>query len=547
MPAGEVILVAYSQENLFLTADPLITFFKIVYRRYTNFAIETIRQNFKTSVKFGNKYSLEISKLADLLHKMWLIIELPQINPIYDLNNNIDQRVKFKWAKNIGYAIIDYVEIEIEGRTIVKHWGEFYNSLTELDWNNFNGDDNGTINQYIGNVPELISYTNLSDSVNSYFLKIPLKFWFCQASGQCFPLLNLEFTPIKFNVKLKDFDNCGIISPTNYVSIQNYIGKSILGEPLLQLNSQGYSWGEFDSLSVNTYNEDNFNITSYNLYYRKISDNDFMTDLNLNNVDLLNSLTKFNKFVIYGLYSGSIYLPINANSDDPNSVFLSKKYFVNFTNNLTINNMYLLCDFIYIDNDERVKFYNSKRQYLIEQVYQTSINNLTNLSAQVFLNGTNPCKFIIFMAQVKYFLNQNVNYNFNYNTLFFDIKLINKNLTFFNFINKNVINKLSFTYNTYKNEDQLEMEIYSLLNVFYSYQKGNNPSGFGLKPYSLYNQNIQPSGTINISSLSEIGMNTNFNKIDMNYNKYLFRAYVVTNNYLIFSNGVCGTIFADAY
>jgi hypothetical protein len=125
MPAGEIQLVAYGEENIVLNNEPQITFFKIMYRRYTNFSIETVQNNFLYQVKFGKKYSIEISKIGDLLHKMWLVVELPDIPIIYDLENVIDERIKFKWTQKVAYALIDYMEIEIGGQIIQRQWGEW--------------------------------------------------------------------------------------------------------------------------------------------------------------------------------------------------------------------------------------------------------------------------------------------------------------------------------------------------------------------------------------------------------------------------------------
>ena len=543
MGAGEIILVAYSQENLFLTYEPQITLFRILYRRYSNFAIETIKQTFPNTVKFGNKYSLEISKNADLLHKMWLIVDLPEIPIIYDLNNIADKKLKFKWAKEIGYAIIDYVEIEIEGKTITKHWGEYYNNLNQLNPNEFNN----PIDEYIGNVPELTTYRYTKDGILSYRLNIPMNFWFCLNSGKTLPLIKMEYSKIKFNVQFKNLEKCSIFSPSNYIPLQSYKGNGILGEPLLQVTQQGYAWGEFDSLDIASFNDKSMDINSYNLYYRKISDNNFITTVGLENVTTENALSGLQKFVIYGLQSGSIFIPTSANSSNANTTLSSRSYFYNFNYDVSFKDVYVLCDFIYIDNDERVKFYNSKRNYLIDQVYQTSIFNINNLSSKNFLKTMNCCKYIIFMSQVKYFLNDNVNFNFNYYTMFFNPKIINKRLKFLKFKTKNVINKLNFLYDSSSGEDQFEMDVYSLINPFYGFKRAVNDSGFGIKTFALYTQNDQPSGSTNTSAFNTLELNARLNRIDDNYNRYLFRAYCVTYNYLTFTDGITGTIFTDAY
>ena len=166
MPAGEIQLVAYGDENIVLNQDPQITFFKIIYRRYTNFSIETVRNNFLYQPKFGKKYSVELGKLGDLVHKMWLVIELPDIPIIYSIDNILDKRIKFKWAQKVAYALIDYIEIEIGGQTIQKQWGEWMNVLNELNWNNYNS----SLDEYIGNTPDFTTYKFVQNGIGSKML-----------------------------------------------------------------------------------------------------------------------------------------------------------------------------------------------------------------------------------------------------------------------------------------------------------------------------------------------------------------------------------------
>ena len=69
MTGGLIQLVAYGAQDIFLTKDPQITFFKIVYRRHTNFSVEVIPQYFKTTPDFGKKTTCELSRSGDLIGK----------------------------------------------------------------------------------------------------------------------------------------------------------------------------------------------------------------------------------------------------------------------------------------------------------------------------------------------------------------------------------------------------------------------------------------------------------------------------------------------
>ena len=72
MGGGLMQLVAYGSQDIYLTGKPQITFFKSVYRRYTNFSVESIQQDIVGSPQFGNQVSLTISRNGDLLKKLWI-------------------------------------------------------------------------------------------------------------------------------------------------------------------------------------------------------------------------------------------------------------------------------------------------------------------------------------------------------------------------------------------------------------------------------------------------------------------------------------------
>lgn len=546
MPAGEIILVAYGEENIVLSENPQISFFKIVYRRYTNFSIETIRVNFLYETNFGKKYTVEISKIGDLLHKMWLVLELPDIPIIYNFNNDVDNKIKFKWTKKLAYAIIDYVELEIGNQIISKQWGEWMAVLQELNWNNFNS----SIDEYIGNTPELTTYQHLNKNFNSKTLYIPLWFWFCNNAGSALPLLCLEYVSVRFNIQLNDFQSCGIFSPSNYISVNTYFGNGILGEPLVQISNQGIAWAEFDSIDIGDYDPITLKVNNYLLYYRQISDNKFISTSNYvaEFIDIIEQKSLI-KFVIYGLYSGSIYVPVNSDPLVPSSIYIQKTYNFIQPTNLVFKDMYLLCNYIYIDKEERKKFYLSKHTYTIEQIAYTNPMFNYNLNSKIYLNSINPCKYVIFMAQVKYFLNYNVGENFNYNLYFYDPQLIaNKDfLTFVFAFNKPLIKTIYFSLNSNSTNANNNMITFSSLIPFLNYPMGKNNSGFGLNIFELYPTSAQPSGSINLSYFNTFEINSSVNPIDIEYNQYAFKAYISTFNFLVVTNGVTATIFNSPY
>jgi hypothetical protein len=72
MGGGLLQLVAYGAQDVYLTGNPQITFFKVVYRRHTNFSIESIQQTFNGNATLGQRVTCQISRNGDLVHKLYL-------------------------------------------------------------------------------------------------------------------------------------------------------------------------------------------------------------------------------------------------------------------------------------------------------------------------------------------------------------------------------------------------------------------------------------------------------------------------------------------
>ena len=199
MGGGLIQLTAYGAQDVFLTGNPQITFFKAVYRRHNNFSIEQVRQEFKNTVDFGNKVSCTISKQGDLLHRLLLQIDLPSVSLSSTARAN-----RFRWLNWIGHTLIKSVEIEIGGKKIDKHYGDWFhiwNSLTQSA-----GKKEGYANA-VGNVPKLTQYT-LTGSTQAVQLYVPLQFWFCRNPGLALPLIALQYHEVQINIEFRTFAEC---------------------------------------------------------------------------------------------------------------------------------------------------------------------------------------------------------------------------------------------------------------------------------------------------------------------------------------------------
>jgi hypothetical protein len=196
MGGGLMQLVAYGAQDIYLTGNPQITFFKVVYRRHTNFSMEAIEQTFNGSVGFGSKVSATISRNGDLVHRMYLEASLA-------LNASGDDVYA-----NVGSALINNIELEIGGQRIDKHYGHWMEVWAELTEEN-NTNHSGTVNNDTAGTRDLgTRYQNMSHMggvsgqaqsaiANVEKFWVPLQFWFCRNPGLALPLIALQYHEVK--------------------------------------------------------------------------------------------------------------------------------------------------------------------------------------------------------------------------------------------------------------------------------------------------------------------------------------------------------------
>lgn len=189
MAGGLMQLVAYGAQDIYLTGNPQITFFKIVYRRYTNFAIETIEHALIGTVGFGNRLSAKITRNGDLISRMYIRVILSSVDPV---NSN------FAWIRRIGHAMINEVTVEIGGTVIDRQTGTWLDVWYELARQ---GDHDRGYAIMIGDVPELTGYNNNIKS--PYIVYIPLQFWFNKFIGTAIPLIALQYHDTIINVNFE--------------------------------------------------------------------------------------------------------------------------------------------------------------------------------------------------------------------------------------------------------------------------------------------------------------------------------------------------------
>jgi hypothetical protein len=228
MGGGLMQLVAYGAQDVYLTGNPQITFWKVTYRRYTNFAIESIEQTFNGQADFGRRVQCVISRNGDLAYRTYLQVTLPEINQLMGLGNYTTGQnlgVYARWLDFPGEQLIAQVEVEIGGQRIDRQYGDWMHIWNQLT---MTSEQLRGYFKMIGNTTQLTFITDPSfsevespcdslaprqvcaprNALPETTLYVPLQFWFCTNPGLALPLIALQYHEVKINLDIRPIDEC---------------------------------------------------------------------------------------------------------------------------------------------------------------------------------------------------------------------------------------------------------------------------------------------------------------------------------------------------
>tara|TARA_B110000285_G_scaffold189060_1_gene215548 strand:+ start:930 stop:2348 length:1419 start_codon:yes stop_codon:yes gene_type:complete len=238
MGGGLMQLVAYGAQDIYLTGNPQITFFKVVYRRHTNFSMESIQQTFNGNATFGGDATATISRNGDLVYRMYLEHDV-------DITCEAGAHTYINICSNYGSNLIKECELEIGGQRIDRqygHWHSVYSQLTEFNpsgvhsnglpdgvpagdiassavhkstlFNTMSG-NGGPVSTGINNEDDVTGVSLGSWTITAYDeaggsdnakarIFVPLYFWFCRNPGLALPLIALQYHEVKVKMTFDD-------------------------------------------------------------------------------------------------------------------------------------------------------------------------------------------------------------------------------------------------------------------------------------------------------------------------------------------------------
>ena len=226
MGGGLMQLVSYGAQDIYISGNPQITFWKVLYKRHTNFAVESIEVTFNGQADFNRRVTAVINRNADLMYKTYLQVTLPQID-LTATNGTFGSTsvTGFRWLNYIGHRLINQVEVEIGGQRIDRQYGDWMQIWTQLS---VDQSIMPAFESLVGNTHDLVlmkrqnglaldgtcaaSETTIScvprKGTPAKTLYVPLQFWFCRNPGVAIPLIALQYHEVRVNVTFETWQNC---------------------------------------------------------------------------------------------------------------------------------------------------------------------------------------------------------------------------------------------------------------------------------------------------------------------------------------------------
>lgn len=470
MGGGLIQLYALGKQDIHLIGNPQITFFKQIYKKYTNFGIEQVKQEFIGSFELGQRIRCKIQRKGDLLSNMYIV---------FDINKSkCFQNVPIK---KLGFKLIEYIEIEIGGQLIDKHYGEWLDIWTQLT---------SSYEEY--QMTKIMMNEKDSNKINFFNndpgkLYVPLCFWFNKDPGLALPLLSLQYHEVNIYLKLRKFSEI-FYFPLN----DNGNPKKVTHINNISCNSET-ECGSGDFFDITKSSGSGCSNCYDNINYVKSDDNNTWAKISINN------------------------------------------------NDIEFEDIYLLCDYIFLDVDERKLFINKPLQYLITQTQTTeklflsdpqcdSDLNKKSSNTEISLDFNYPVKEIIWCVYPSFFDNSYIYKNMDLSNTLFKSEL---------FINNKSTNNIT------------DYKYYSVVQPYQHHPCGGlvNPTqslnlngGFYTYSFSLDPEIKQPNGTLNFSKINDFNINFTYQNSSIYYTKilqpFIFLGFGVNYNILKIDEGM---------
>lgn len=569
MTAGIIQIVNYGSQDLYLTGNPEITFFKIVYRRHTNFSSESMEIPFDDYVNFDTESTSTVPKRGDIINNTYLKIILPKI----DLKRTPDGTGIVNNADITNYntsitnyrTVADFMEVNIEA------YRKGYETYTAENVTNVS-DIVDTITNYMNSdsfttiINNYINLVGIDISNRSSMLIVANKYIADSVTSKEVIFADMQEALIASSNTQKTYYDLMITEKNIYLDNKNPNIK------FAWVDRIGHAIVDYIELYIGGNRIDKHYGDWLNIWYELTNEYN-KKDIYDKLIGNIKSLTTFDRNVkpSYTLYiplqfwfckNNGLSLPLVALQyhdvyfvvkfrkftdcaymEEDKTIYFShlsqELYLDELTENEGIKiDASFLIDYIHLDSKERKRFAKSSHEYLIEQIQVREYNDITAEDIVCHLDFNHSCKELIWVGQQTKYTQNTTGYtkcNWDKYTAN-EIDDDSGNITY----KDNIVNNIRMDFNG-KERIQLTDSSYFNYVIPYNVHKNSPADGINVYSFSLSPEDHQPSGQCNMSRLSKVLMYVNL-KSDLTIN---FRVYTINYNILRFLGGMAGCAYVS--
>jgi len=475
MGGGLIQLFAIGKQDRPLIGNPQITFFKQMYKHYTNFGLEQIKQYFTGNINLGQRIRCKIQRKGDLINNMYLVFDICKSECLQHIP-----------IRKLGLKLIEYIEIEIGGQLIDRHYGEWLDVWSQLSH---------TYAEYqMTKILMCDSERNNIFNTSNNKIYIPLYFWFNKNPGLALPLLALQFHEVNVYLKLR------AASEIFY-----------------------------------------FPNTKFGLPRKDLRCNDSLSCENTESVGCGNDCESF-----FDVFYDKFKRPNNCNcspcgphpSSGTATTWVKKSI---KDDDIIFNGVYLVCDYIFLSSEERKLFINKPLEYLITQVQSTGKISLPapicgdgttqkSPNTEMILNFNYPVKEIYWCIYPTFFDNSYIYKNMDLSNTMIKCEIFVNNTRYHNITDYNYFSIV---------QPYQHHQCGGLVGPGVGI---NTNGGFYTYSFSLDPEAKQPNGTLNFSKINDCVLNFNYQKSNLKYTSinepYVFLGFALNYNILKIYEGM---------
>jgi hypothetical protein len=553
MKGSLIQLVSNGAKDIILTSEPHITYFKSVFRKYTNFGTDTLKLDFEGNMEFGETMVCNIDKIGDLLTKIYLEIDIPKVSLSKDQDTNLlntyttnvntftTELSNFKIYADIQLDIYRQIFplLDITNTTFTSIYDKvtdyFTNQITSKlgGYNTAIGalqseykiiSNQANLDQIVKDI--LIQNASASDTTRLSLFKTKFSQAYLQITSTYEYLQNKVLENTKY--MLRETDNKHKFKWIEYFAFFMIDKLTIeVGDKELESISGEQLYLEY-LLKRNKYNDDIFNklignisiLTNYNREEKPSYKMIIPLDLNF-------TKNYFNSIPLVALNYHDVRVILKLQNINK---IIKTEYTLPLNSQLNVTNISLFADFIYLDNDERERFCTGKLFYLIEQARQFKYTGIKESSIEVKLPFSNPTKELYFYVKKKSDIKNNIMHTYYYSR-----KVNNETVLTCPYKAANL--KL----NGYDKILKKDFKYFNYIQP-YEYHNGDLPLGLGLYSFSLFPDQYQPSGFCNFSNIKVSTLQLDFediffNSMESSDELHLF-IFSKSYNFMLIQNGM---------